>query len=116
MAMRIGIIGVAVAVATIGSAALAADRNAARAIAAGDYVQAERMLQAERRIFPKRAELMLNLAAVYRQTGRDADARALYADVLKRDSVEMDLLDERTVSSHTIAAKGLARLSQVAAK
>ena len=113
--MRTMVIALVVALASAGSAS-AADRNATGAIFAGDYVNAERTLAAERRIFPKRAELMLNLAAVYRQTGREAEARKLYADVLARDAVMMDLRDQRTVSSHAIAQIGLSRLTQVAAR
>ena len=114
--MRFGLIGVAIATTIVSSAAMAGDRNATGAIVAGDYQKAEQVLQAERRIFPRRPELMLNLAAVYRQTGRDAEARALYADVLKRESVAMDLLNQRVASSHAIASEGMSRLTQVAAR
>ena len=114
--MRIVLIGAALGAVMSSSAAVAVDRTAARAIVAGDHVQAERVLQAERRIFPRRPELMLNLAAVYRQTGRDAEARALYADVLALDAVPMDTVSQRTVSSHEIAQSQLGALTQVAAR
>ena len=114
--MRAMMIGLGLVLGMASGSALAADRTATGAILAGDYATAERTLATERRIFPKRPELMLNLAAVYRQTGREAEARALYADVLRREAVPMDMIDQRTASSHAIAQVGLARLSQVASR
>lgn len=95
--------------------AAAKDRVGYQAIAAGSLGQAERTIAAERAIFPDRPELMLNLAAVYARTGRDAQARALYGDVLARDAVAMDLADGTVQSSHELAQKGLARLTTVMA-
>lgn len=112
--MRVVLLGLALL--TASGAAQAADRTATAAIVAGDYIQAERTLAAERRIFPRRPELMLNLAAVYRQTGRAAEARALYADVLTREDSPMDMVNQRTVSSHAVARAGLVNLTQVAAR
>jgi UTP:GlnB (protein PII) uridylyltransferase len=114
--MRKVAVGLSLSVALMSAPAVAADRNGTRAIVSGDYTTAEQTLLAERRIFPRRPELMLNLAAVYRQTGRDAEARALYAEVLQRDDVLMDMLDQRTNSSHAIAQTGLTRLTQLAAR
>lgn len=90
--------------------ALAKDRVGYQAIAAGSLNDAERTIQAERAIFPERPELMLNLAAIYARTGRDAQARTLYGDVLTRDAVAMDMADGSVQSSHTLAHKGLSRL------
>ena len=90
---------------------LAADRNGYAQIVAGDMAAAERRIVAERRIFPDRPELMLNLAAVYRQTGREPQARALYVAVLDRPAVGLDLLSGRVASSHDVAQRALARLS-----
>jgi Flp pilus assembly protein TadD len=90
--------------------AMAKDRVGYQAIAAGSMADAERTIQAERAIFPERPELMLNLAAVYARTGRDAQARALYGEVLGREPVAMDLADGSVQSSHTLAQKGLSRL------
>lgn len=98
------------------AAAQAPDRTASAAIATGDYARAERILTAERRIFPARAELMLNLAAVYRMTGRAAEAQQFYADVLRRPDVLMDMSDQRVASSHALAQTGLDRMTQVAAR
>lgn len=98
------------------AAAQAADRTASADILRGDYAQAERVLMAERRIFPARAELMLNLAAVYRQTGRTADAQALYARVMQRPDAMMDMPDERVVSSHVLAQAGLQQVTRLASR
>ncbi|WP_294212589.1 tetratricopeptide repeat protein [uncultured Sphingomonas sp.] len=95
--------------------AMAKDRVGYQAIAAGSLTQAEQTIDAERAIFPDRPELMLNLAAVYARTGRDAQARALYSDVLARDAVAMDLADGSVQSSHALAQKGLMRLSSTMA-
>ena len=109
------VIGLAIALAPVGNTS-AADRNGAAAIAVGDYAKAERTLAAERRIFPRRPESMLNLAAVYRQTGRPAKARVLYPDLLAREDVAVDMLNQRTMSAHAVAEASLARLTQVAAR
>ena len=114
--MRLVAFGAGLLLAGASGSAAAADRQAIGAITAGDYDTAERTLSSERRIFPQRPELMLNLAAVYRQTGRDAAARELYADILAREDVPMNTLNQSTSSSHTIAKAGLARLTQVATR
>lgn len=98
-------------VATIATPALSKDRVGYQSIAAGSLAQAERTIDAERAIFPNRPELMLNLAAVYARTGREMQARSLYADVLDRSDVAMDLADGSVASSHALANKGLARLT-----
>lgn len=90
----------------------AKDRNGFQAITAQDYARAERRLQAERRIFPNKPELILNLAAVYLKTGRSAEARALYAQVLDQPAVEMDMPSGRVLSSHAVAELALARVDQ----
>jgi hypothetical protein len=86
---------------------------AAAAIDRGAYAEAEGTLQTELRIHPNRPELLLNLAAVYAKTGRQADARALYARVLGQRDVLMDLTGERTAGSHAIAQTGLRRIEVV---
>ncbi len=91
--------------------ATAKDRVGYQAIAAGSLAKAEQTISAERAIFPERPELMLNLAAVYARTGRDTQARALYADVLGREPIAMDLADGSVRSSHELARAGMARLS-----
>jgi thioredoxin-like negative regulator of GroEL len=103
------------AAAVLASVALAApihakDRTGYQAIAAGDLAKAERTLVAERRIFPDRAELMLNLAAIYLRTGRIAEANALYSKVLARPATMMDLPSGRGATSHQVATTALASL------
>lgn len=95
----------------VATPATAADRTGYSQIAAGNYGAAEQRIVAERRIFPDRPELMLNLAAVYRQTGRTAEAKALYAAVLDRPAVALDLPSGAVVSSHDLAQRALARVS-----
>ena len=89
----------------------AKDRTGYQAISAGDFERAEKRLEAERRIYPNRPELLLNLAHVYRHTGRTAQARALYARVLAQQPVEMDLPSGEMATSHQLASLGLALLS-----
>ena len=87
------------------------DRTGYMAIAAGDLSTAEHRIVAERKIFPQRPELMLNLASVYHRTGRESEARALYAAVLERPVVAMDLPSGAVVSSHDLASRALAKQS-----
>lgn len=101
--------------AVIAMPAVAKDRVGYQAIAAGSLSQAERTLAAERAIYPERPELMLNLAAVYAKTGRLAQARALYGDVLQQQPVSMDLADGSVETSHQLAQRGLLRLSSTMA-
>ncbi|KQM63503.1 hypothetical protein ASE75_13135 [Sphingomonas sp. Leaf17] len=103
--------GAALALALVATTpALAGERTGFTAIASGDLAKAERMLTAERRIYPQRPELMLNLAAVYAKTNRSAEARALYTAVLDRPAVAMDLPNGMVLSSHAVASTGLNRL------
>lgn len=105
----------ALAVASVSSMSVAADRVGYTAITAGDLATAERVLLAERRIYPQRPELMLNLAAVYRQTGRAAEARALYVAVMDQPAVAMDMPDGSVRSSHALATTAMERLNPVVA-
>jgi thioredoxin-like negative regulator of GroEL len=82
-------------------------------IVSGDLKRAEQTLVAERRVFPQSPELMLNLAAVYQQTGRFDQARTLYDMVLSQPEVMMDMSADRVAGSHAIARTGLRRLSDV---
>ena len=107
--------GMFVVAAMLASPALAADRTGYTAIAAGDLSQAERTLSAERAIFPRRPEVLLNLAAVYARTNRTAQARALYDDVLTAAPVALEVADGGTMSSHDVAQRGLSRLSETLA-
>lgn len=99
------------ALALIASPALAQEKTGYTAIATGDLGKAEQILNAERRIYPNRPELMLNLAAVYGRTGRASDAQALYTKVLDRPAVAMLMPSGVAVSSHDVAELGLRQLS-----
>lgn len=112
--MRIRLVMAAAVTAVLAMAAPvhAKDRTGYKAIAAQDYAKAERRLAAERRVFPNKPELMLNLAAVYLKTGRAAEARALYAEVLDQPETMMDLPSGRSVSSHGIATTAVAALDR----
>ncbi len=102
--------GVALAAAT---PAVASDRTSYRAIAAGDYQTAEKTLLAERRIFPQRPELMINLATVYARTGRLTEAASLYRGALAEDPVDMALPNGAVETSHAVAQRGLDSLGPV---
>ncbi|MEH3047758.1 tetratricopeptide repeat protein [Sphingomonas adhaesiva] len=99
------------AAAMVAVPAAAKDRTGYRAIAAGDFAQAQATLAQERAIFPDRPELMLNQAAVFARTGRAAEARVLYGEVMARQPVALDLPDGSVASSHTVAQRGMARLA-----
>lgn len=90
-------------------------RTGYQEIAAGNLAAAERTLLAERRTSPDSPELMLNLAAVYAQTGRASEARSLYGAVLSEKPVAMDMPSGAVTSSHTVAQTGLRHLTQVMA-
>lgn len=107
-----GIIGLALAVA---SPALASDDNGFAAISAGDFKKAARQLEAANQLFPNKPEIMLNLAAVYVKTGKMAQARALYSDVLAQPEVAMDMPSGNVLSSHAVATRGMDRVQQVIA-
>jgi Tfp pilus assembly protein PilF len=94
--------------------AVAQDRTVYRAINAGDLAGAETRLAKELRTYPGSPEVMLNLAAIYSRTGRAEQARALYADVLDRRAVMLDLPSGAVRSSHDVANAGLNRLSPLA--
>lgn len=99
-----------VAVAAMAVPATAQVRTGFTAISTGSLAEAERVLTRERAMFPQRPELMLNLAAVYARTDRAAQARALYADVLDREPVAMELANGSVETSHQLARRGLSQI------
>jgi len=117
MAKAVLTIGAALAgVVAAGSSAFAQDaavRTARESIVRGDLVAAERVLIAEQRVFPRNAEVLVNLAAVYAADGRVSEASALYRRILANDAVLLDISDDRTASSHKIANLGLQRLARL---
>ena len=97
----------ALALAGVAAPAVAGDQNGYQAIVSGDLATAERAIVAEQKLYPDRPELMLNLAAVYRRTGRTAEARTLYMRVLERRPIAMDLPSGAVASSHDLARRAL---------
>jgi Flp pilus assembly protein TadD len=87
------------------------DPLASTAIAQSDFSSAERKLVSELRQNPGAPEVLLNLAVVYAKTGRVADARATYRQVLAQKDIAMDLSGDRVSMSHAIATTGLQRIS-----
>jgi hypothetical protein len=87
------------------------ERNGFTQIVHGDYAGAERIVNGERRMFPTDPDLLLNLATVYRRTGRTDEARALYQSVLARPDVDLDLPGERVASAHALALAALRQLT-----
>lgn len=85
--------------------------NGAAEITRGDYAAAERAIQAQQRLFPRDVDLMLNLAIVYRRTGRVSDARALYLKVLAGPDEPLDMIGDRPRSAHTIAGAALRQMT-----
>lgn len=83
--------------------ALAGDHNGAREIGTGDYQAAERVLAASLRTSPGDPELMLNLATVYRRSGRVNEAKALYRAVLAQPDETLVVGGNRAISSHALA-------------
>lgn len=84
----------------------------AREIARGDYAAAERVIVEQQRLFPRDADLLINLAYVYARTGRQAEARRLYQQVAAQPDELLDLSGQRTAKAHRVAAAGLRRLDQ----
>ena len=87
------------------------DPVASAAIQHGQYAQAERQLTAQLRQNPGAPELLLNLAAIYAETGRATEARDLYRQVLAQRNFEMDLPGDRQSTSYAVANKGLQRVN-----
>jgi Tfp pilus assembly protein PilF len=104
---------VAMAAATLATSAGAQERTGYRQIAAGDFSAARAELEAESRTYPRRPDLMLNLAAVNVRAGRLSEARDLYRSVLARGDTAMDMPNGAVLSSHALAQAGLARLDAV---
>lgn len=80
-------------------------------IAAGDLKGAEAVIADQQRMFPRDADLLLNLAYLQAQSGRTAEAMETYRRVLAQPDDAMDLADGSTVASHVLAKRGIARLT-----
>ncbi|MDR6125710.1 tetratricopeptide repeat protein [Sphingomonas sp. SORGH_AS_0438] len=103
-----------IGLALVAAPAMAAERTGYMAIAAGNLKKAEATLSTARQTGNATPEVLLNLAAVYQQTGRTAEARSLYAAVLDSPDVQMDLASGATAGSHQVAQRGLNRLTPLA--
>ena len=93
-----------------------ADPVAYRAIANKDLGAAEAQLTSALAEEASEPGVLLNLAHVYRQTARGAEADALYRRVLGAPDVLMAMPDGRPASSHRLASLGLARSAQFASR
>lgn len=93
-------------------ASASSDFNGAPELQRGDYAAAERVIHHQLKMWPGDADLLLNLATVYRQTGRSSDARAVYSAVLARPEDMIDLTDQTSRSSHAVARIGLSALNR----
>jgi thioredoxin-like negative regulator of GroEL len=91
----------------------AADDLGFQAIQNHDWTAAEQQLLAGLQKNPDNTFAQLNLAWVYAQTGRKAEAEALYQEILRRDQDRVASLSSRDGQSMSLLAKrGLARLKQ----
>ncbi|WP_375391224.1 tetratricopeptide repeat protein [uncultured Sphingomonas sp.] len=114
MTKLIGLVAAAALVAIAGPAG-AQGFNGAAKIARGDYAAAERDLVAQRALYPDNVDLQLNLAAVYANTGRPAQARALYQQVATQPDEDVVTQGGESISAHALAIKGMARVPAVVA-
>ncbi len=89
--------------------------NGAAKIVRGDYAAAERDLVAQRALYPDQVDLQLNLAAVYANTGRPGQARALYQQVAIQPDEDVVTQSGASVSAHALAVQGMARIPAVVA-
>lgn len=114
--MRIRTLVLASALVVTAGAANAGNRDihAAAAIRAGEFMKAEAILTAEQSGRWTTPETLLNLAHVYRRTGRADAARALYDRVLANENVMTDVGNDKPLWSHDIARAGLSQTNRSA--
>ena|SRR5882672_1087309 len=94
------------------AAALAADEVGYQAIRNHDWATAERVLQEGLQKNPGDMSRQLNLAFVYAQTGRKAEAAALYKEIVKRDQDRVVTLSAHNDTPMSVLAqRGLALLN-----
>lgn len=85
-------------------------------IAAKNLQAAERTLVAQSAVEPDEPSVLLNLAFVYKKTGRAAEANALYERVLAQPDVLMALGSGKPAWSHAVAMKGIGRSTAYAGR
>ena len=113
--MKLLVLSMAVASALMLPQALSAaeDDLGYQAIRNHDWATAETQLQAGLQKDPGNVSRQLNLAWVYAQTGRTAEAAALYEEILRRDQDRVATLSSSGgKSTADLAKRGLNRLKQ----
>jgi Flp pilus assembly protein TadD len=85
-------------------------------IAAKNLQAAEQTLVAQSAVEPDEPSVLLNLAFVYKKTGRQGEASALYERVLAQPDVLMALGSGKPASSHAVAMRGLGRSTAYAGR
>ena len=85
------------------------------AIMDADWVKAERQLRASY-VAENNPARLLNLAHVYRKTGRETEARRLYEAVLEQRDRTVETADGAAASCHELAQKALAQPAGLAAR
>ena len=86
------------------------DFNGATEIARGDYRSAELVIVSRLQVAPSAADLLLNLAYVYRHTGRAPEARTLYRAVLSKPDEVVATNGRGSHWAHTLAQAALVSL------
>ncbi|NJC33071.1 Tfp pilus assembly protein PilF [Sphingomonas jejuensis] len=109
------IVAAAVMAGGLGAPAMAQSHYGAQALLAGRDDLARTIIQARLAAEPNEPSALLNAALLAQRSGRHAESRAFYAQVLGGENVALDVADGRTMMSHDIARRGLA-LSQVASR
>ena len=113
---RIKLLAASVAVASalmLPQSVQAADDLGYQAIRNHDWTAAEQQLLAGLQKNPDNSFAQLNLAWVYAQTGRKAEAEALYQEILRRDQDRVASLSSKEGQSMSqLAKRGLDRLKQ----
>ncbi|MDB5683273.1 MAG: hypothetical protein JWM75_971 [Sphingomonas bacterium] len=92
------------------------DPYQAAAIRHGQLDTAEARLKKEIARGSTMPEVRINLAKVYRATGRNDAAAALYHEVLAAPDVELVLSNGSVANAHALATNGLARQSALASR
>ena len=92
------------------------DNYVATLIENADYSAAESALTAQLARSHDNQNALLNLAFVYRQTGRDREADALYAHVLSCADVRIKTAGGQILSAHAIASAARTGTVTVAAR
>ena len=81
-------------------------------MAKGRYAVVIDRLERQRAAKADTPEATLNLATAYARTGRLAEARVLYQQVLTEPAIDLDMLRGDATTSHQVARQGLATIAQ----